>query len=173
MKLTLNKKQLDYISDLARKRHDAKSGSFRNSSMNISGEKNNSFEETLRIDKQYATHFIGLVGEYAWSLYSGEAVDEEIYAVRDGGEDFKGIEVKTITYMGNGEPELKITQREYEDRKKPKKYVLVRFDIKNKEVEILGTITRYMFDKEKKEKKYGRFLPKNFVVPVSKMRKLK
>ena len=139
----------------------------------MSEEKNVQFEDIFSVDKQYMPHFLGLVGEYAWSKYSGEPVDEEIYSVRDGGEDFKGIEVKTITYTGKGEPELKITQKEYEARKKPKKYVLVRFDIKNQEVEILGTITRYMFDKKKKKKKYGRYLPNNYVVPVSEMRKLK
>lgn len=173
MKFELTKANLSYLFNLAKQRHDAKHSSFRNASRIMSDEKNEAFEDLFKIDKQYMPHFLGLVGEYAWSKYSGEPLDETIYAVRDGGEDFKGVEVKTITYMGAGEPELKITQKEYEARKKPNKYVLVRFDLKSKVVEILGTITRYMFDKEKVSKKYGRFLPNNFVVPVSKMRKLK
>ena len=173
MKIKLKKAELKYLFDLAKKRHDAKDPSFRNKSRIMPKDKNESFEDLFKIDKQYMPHFLGLVGEYAWSQYSGESADEEIYDVRDGGEDFKGIEVKTITYMGYGEPELKITQKEYEERKVPNKYVLARFDMKNKEVEILGTITRYMFDKKKKEKKYGQRLPNNFVVPVSEMRKLK
>ena len=119
------------------------------------------------------SHFLGLVGEYAWSKHTGEELDTKIYSVRDSGQDFKGIEVKTITYMGPGEAELKITQKEYEERKPPKKYVLCRFDTKNVEIEILGTITRYMFDKKKTSKKYGRFYPNNYVVKLSDMRKLK
>jgi len=172
MKFKLLDYQLEYIYNLAKQRHDAKNISFRNASQIMNTEKSESFEAEFKIDKQYMSHFLGLVGELAWSLLSGDPVDEKIYKVRDVGEDFKGIEVKTITYMGEGEPELKIKVEEYE-KKTPKKYVLVRFDLYNREVEILGTITRKMFDKHKVQKKYGRFLPNNYVVPVSKMRKVK
>lgn len=173
MKIKLSDSELNYIYNLAKKRHDAKHESFRNSSQIIPEAKKDAFKSIYDIDQEYMPHFLGLVGEYAWSKYSGEPLDEEIYSVRDNGEDFKGIEVKTITYIGKGEPELKITVKEYQSRKAPEQYVLCRFDMQNSQIEILGDITRENFDKEKKEKKYGRFLPKNFVVPLSKMRKLK
>ena len=172
MKIKLNKEQLEYIYNLAKKRHDAKHQSFRNASQIMPEDKRDSFNSVYNIDKQYMPHFLGLVGEYAWSQHTGEAVDEEIYDVRDGGEDFDGVEVKTITYMGKGEPELKITQKEYEERKVPNLYVLTRFDIKNTEVELLGTISRESFDDIKVEKQYGSHLPKNYVVPVSKMKEI-
>lgn len=172
MKIQLNKKQLGYLYNLAQLRHNAKHESFRNASKIIPKHKEDDFVNLMKLDKEYMPHFLGLVGEFVWSQHSGEELDEEIYSVRDGGEDFNGVEVKTITYMGDGEPELKITQKEYEARKKPKKYVLARFDMSTGTVEILGTITRYMFDKHKISKKYGRFLPNNYVVPLSKMRKI-
>lgn len=115
-------------------------------------------------------HFIGLLGEMVWSIHSGQVLDENIYAVRDGGEDFDGVEVKTITYFGNGEPELKIPVKEYTLRDKVSMYVLVRVDVKHpSSVEILGTISRDQFDLVKSKKKYGKYKPTNYTVPVSKM----
>lgn len=171
MEFKLTKKQLSYVYNLAKQRHNAKHKSFRNATQIVPEDKGNVFEKQFKIEKEYMPHFLGLVGELAWSLHTGEAVDENIYNVRDGGEDFKGIEVKTITYDGDGEPELKIKVSEY-GSKTPEKYVLVKFDLKSKVVKILGTISRDSFDKEKKEKKYGRFLPNNYVVPLSLMEKI-
>jgi hypothetical protein len=159
---------MSYVYKLAKQRHDAKHKSFRNASQIVPEHRGNDFERQFKIEKEYMPHFLGLVGELAWSLYTGEPVDENIYSVRDGGEDFHGVEVKTITYSGDGEPELKIKVSEYES-KRPEMYVLVKFDLSSKEVTILGTISRTAFDDKKVEKKYGRFLPKNYVVPLSVM----
>ena len=146
--------------DLARKRHDAKDISFRNSS--VIGKQ----------ESEYDPHTIGVLGELAWSKYSGQEIDSNIYSVRDSGEDFPRTEVKSITYTGKGEPELKIKKTEYESRKPPALYVLVQINKKylNK-AQILGTISRASFDELKKEKQYGKNMPINYIVPLSVMGK--
>lgn len=164
MIIQLTKKQLEKAIDIGKQRHEAKHVSFRNRSIYSSN------DGLFGYPKEYSPHIIGAIGEMGWSIYSGEVIDTAIYSVRDSGQDFDELEVKTITYFGNGEPELKIQKREY-DKKKPKKYVLARFDLKDK-IEILGEITRDNFDLHKKEKRYGRTNPLNYIVPLSKMEKL-
>ena len=163
MKISLNKKQIKKAIELAMKRHDSKNKSFRSKGTLINIDEKN-FKD---LEKQYLPHLIGVIGEMAWSIATGQSMDESIYSVRDLGEDFKDTEIKTITYFGDGEPELKIKVSEYE-KKIPKLYVLIRFDMK-KTVEILGTITRESFDLVKKKKKYGAGKPMNYIVPISKM----
>ena len=170
MKFKLTKKQLNYALDLAMRRHDAKHKSFRNKDTERFRNDNKSrMSEKFKVDFQYMAHFLGVIGELGWSLATGEAVDENIYAVRDDGQDFEGIEVKTITYMGAGEPELKIPVYEYDKRQPPKVYVLTRFNSNISEVDVLGKITRKDFDKCKKKKQYGIGKPLNYIVPLSKM----
>jgi len=168
MKIKLTDKQLEEALSLAMQRHDAKSKSFRNrTTEEFMNEAKSKLASTAKVDYQYMAHYLGVIGEMAWSLFTGEPVDTNIYAVRDDGEDFKGVEVKTITYCGPGEPELKITVKEYTQRKPPKMYVLVRFNMEKNETEVLGTITRQKFDRECKTKQYGRGKPMNYVVPAS------
>jgi len=114
---------------------------------------------------------LGVIGELGYALATDQKVDEEIYSVRDSGQDFEGVEVKTITYMGAGEPELKITVKEYDQRTPPELYVLTRFNLKKHEVEVLGQITREKFDLFKEKKRYGMNLPMNYIVPASAMDK--
>ena len=172
-KFKLNHEQLDYALDLAMKRHDAKDVSFRNKDVaKFMNDGKEEMSSEFKVDKQYMAHFLGVIGELGYALATDQKGDEEIYSVRDSGQDFDGVEVKTITYMGRGEPELKITVKEYEQRTPPKLYVLTRWDIKNKVVEVLGQITRDKFDEVKQEKQYGPYLPKNYIVPASKMEKL-
>jgi|TARA_B100000401_G_scaffold201027_1_gene135536 hypothetical protein len=173
MKFKLDKKQLNYALGLAMKRHDAKHSSFRNKdTTRFMNDSKGQMSEKFSVDKQYMAHFLGVIGELGYSLATGETIDENIYSVRDDGQDFEGVEVKTITYMGSGEPELKITVKEYEQRKPPKLYVLTRFNLKNNEVEVLGRITRPQFDKVKIKKRYGARLPMNYIIPLSKMEKM-
>ena len=173
MKFKLNKEQLEYALDLAMRRHDAKHSSFRNKTTEkFRNENKSKMSEKFKVDFQYMAHFLGVIGELGYSLVTGEDVDEEIYAVRDGGQDFDGVEVKTITYMGAGEPELKIPVGEYERRIPPNSYVLVRFDLNRNEVDVLGQITRSNFDEKKKKKQYGRNKPLNYIVPLSSMERL-
>lgn len=170
MKFKLTKKQLNYALSLAMQRHDAKHTSFRNKDTNrFMNESKGSLSEKFSVDKQYMAHFLGVIGELGYSLATGESVDENIYSVRDDGQDFEGVEVKTITYMGSGEPELKITVKEYEQRKAPKLYVLTRFNLKSNEIDVLGKITRKSFEKKKVKKRYGARLPENYIVPLSYM----
>ena len=74
--------------------------------------------------------------------------------------------------MGRGEPELKITVKEYDRRTPPKLYVLTRFDSSTGVIDILGKITREEFDQVKVRKRYGAKLPQNYIVPLSKMERL-
>ena len=170
MKFKLTKKQLNYALSLAMQRHDAKHTSFRNKDTDrFMNESKGSLSEKFSVDKQYMAHFLGVIGELGYSLVTGEPVDENIYSVRDDGQDFDGVEVKTITYMGSGEPELKITVKEYDQRKPPELYVLTRFNLKNNEIDVLGKITRGEFDQRKVKKRYGARLPQNYIVPLSHM----
>ena len=173
MKYKLSDEQLQYALELAIKRHDAKDESFRNKDTGrFMNESKSKMSKGFKVDKQYMAHFLGVIGELGYALATDQKVDEEIYSVRDSGQDFDGVEVKTITYMGYGEPELKITTKEYGRRTPPKLYVLTRFNIKNNEVEVLGRITRESFDLLKKKKQYRPNLPVNYIVPLSKMEKL-
>jgi len=173
MKFKLTKKQLGYALDLAMRRHDAKHKSFRNKDTEKFRNDNKSrMSEKFKVDFQYMAHFLGVIGELGYSLATGEEVDEEIYAVRDSGQDFDGVEVKTITYMGAGEPELKIPVYEYDKRTPPNLYVLTRFNSNLNEIEVLGQISRKEFDRSKKKKRYGANKPLNYIVPLSSMEKL-
>ena len=167
MIISLTKEEVSFAKKLAKKRHDAKHISIRNKGALMENNLANG-------GSQYDSHTIGLIGELAYSKFSGESIDENIYFKNPDpkGQDFENLEIKTITYFGSGEPELKITQKEYL-AKNPKLYVLARVN-KNKldSVELLGRISRVKFDKLKVEKKYGRFYPSNWIVPLSKMQQL-
>lgn len=170
MKFKLSREQLNYALNLAVKRHDAKHSSFRNKDVEeFRNESKNKLSEKFKVDHQYMSHFLGVIGELGWSLVSGDTLDENIYSVRDDGQDFEGIEVKTITYMGAGEPELKITLKEYEQRKPPELYVLTRFNLRKNEIDVLGKISRETFDEVKTKKRYGYNKPMNYIVPLSEM----
>jgi hypothetical protein len=170
--ITITKKETNYILDLAKKRHDAKPNSIKNTGILINRNLSNPIEN-------YLPHFIGIVGEYAWAKHTNRFVDEEIYEIRDS-EDFDGEEIKTITYYGFGEPELKIKVTEFHC-KEPKKYILARTnkdkilkslinnDEKDIDVELLGIISRDDFNKKKTKKQYGANNPLNYVVSLSNM----
>ena len=166
MKIIFNKEQLKKAIEIAVARHEAKDKSFRTKDIYFNKEKN-----SLGIANEYMPHLIGVVGEMAWAILNNLNLDEGIYKVRDCGEDFDGVEIKTTTYFGYGEPELKIKQQEFY-KKTPNTYVLVRVNPKNLDTEILGKITRKNFENLKVVKKYGENLPVNFVVPLSKMEKI-
>jgi len=173
--ITIKNKEINYIISLAKKRHDAKPSNIKNSGILIDRDLNNPLEN-------YLPHFIGLVGEYAWAKHTNKNIDENVYEIRDD-EDFNGEEVKTITYYGTGEPELKVKVQEY-NNKKPIKYILARTNKDNilkalnsnsqktLEIELLGEICRSDFENRKTKKRYGQYNPDNYVVPLSKMNKL-
>jgi hypothetical protein len=168
----INNDEIKFALDLAKKRHDAKPNSIRNTGILIDRDKNNPL-------LNYLPHLIGIFGEMAWAKYTNRKVDEAIYSIRDS-EDFEGEEVKTITYFGSGEPELKIKVTEY-NTKKPNNYILVRTskqkieqilfeNIEEIDVELLGYISRKDFDQKKTKKQYGYNNPLNYVVSLSQMK---
>jgi hypothetical protein len=167
MKIKFNPEQLQKAVDTAIARHEAKNISFRNKSIYFPQKKNE-----FGIPNEYAPHLIGVLGEMAWATVKGVPIDEKIYKVRDKGEDFRGVEIKTVTYFGRGEPELKVKVKEFH-KKHPQVYVLMRVDPNTLEVELLGKISRKKFDDLKKVKRYGAKLPDNYIVPLSLMDEIK
>ena len=157
-------KEVSYAYEEGKKRHYAKHESFREKgAVKIKDAKTN-----------YESHSIGFLGELAWAKFTDQEVDTSIYEVRDSGEDFVGTEVKTITYYGEGEPELKIPKAEFEKRSSVKNYVLVRANKNNlNAVELLGTISRKDFFDKKSIKQYKKNYPINYVVPLSLMNSVK
>lgn len=173
MKIKLTNKQVTFALSTAIQRHNAKHESFRNK--DTEEFLNKSKEELCKkagVDVQYMSHYIGVLGELAWAIATGQEIDKNIYSVRDSGEDFAGVEIKTITYFGEGEPELKIPVTEYEKRTNIDIYVLARVSTKRNEVELLGMISKEDFDKNKQKKRYSANKPLNYVVPLCKMRLL-
>jgi len=168
MFINFSKDELNYAINLGTKRHSAKDISFRNSGR-IKIQSDVVIES---VDPQYYPHIIGVFGEMAYSKLIDEPIDTNIYAVRDSGEDFAGTEVKTITYFGSGEPELKIPHKEYKARN-VQTYVLARIDKKDlAKIELLGRISRNEFEKKRVSKQYGPNYPENWVVPLSEMERL-
>ena len=156
--IRIEEDELAKIYSLAKQRHNAKDKSFRDTGILIPNPKS-----------VYAPHTIGLLGEFAWGKHTHQLVDSAIYEVRDEGEDFKDTEVKTLTYFGKGDPELKIKKQEFLS-KHPSLYVLTRVDKKNlTKVELLGTISREDFAKKKREKRYSSNNPLNYVVSLADM----
>jgi len=150
--------EVNELIHLAKKRHNAKDSSFRHKHCLVKNAKSTA-----------VPHEIGILGEEAYGRYVGLDIDREIYDVRDDGSDFEGIEVKTVTYFGSGEPELKVPVKDWDGKHKDiKKFVLARISLKDyKRVELLGEITRDQFNKLKKEKVYGPNKPLNYIVPAS------
>lgn len=171
MIINLSPEQLRKCKNLAVARHDAKAATFRNRTTKIFRNKaKDDLAIATGLDVQYMAHFIGVLGEMAWAIHSGQELDTQIYAVRDNGEDFPGVEIKAITYSGLGEPELKIPQKEYDTRTDVQLYVLVRINTTEpEEVEILGSIDRDVFEALSEQKQYGPNKPINYVVPLSMM----
>lgn len=157
-------KEVSYAYEEGKKRHYAKHESFREKgAVRIKDAKTN-----------HESHSVGFLGELAWAKFTDQEVDTAIYEVRDSGEDFAATEVKTITYHGEGEPELKIPKAEFEKRSSVKNYVLVRVNKNNlNAVELLGTISRKDFFDKKNVKQYKKNYPINYVVPLSLMNSVK
>jgi hypothetical protein len=166
--IELTNDQVSECVSLGTSRHAAKHSSFRNK--NRWNSRKTSKVGRHKIAAEFEPHILGVLGEMAWSLHSSQELDRNIYEVRDDGEDFPSLEVKTLTYFGKGEPELKIPVTEFVERDKVKIYVLARVDLKRpEEVELLGQIDRAVFNILKTKKKYGQHLPTNYIVKLSEM----
>lgn len=96
-------------------------------------------------------HYIGVLGEWCWSVLSGHPIDIETIGRGDDGTDFPGgIQVKGADQENM--PNLLIPESQY-DRKVADHYVLVW--VREKTGLILGRITREKMDQVKKFVKQG------------------
>jgi hypothetical protein len=164
MKVLLNDRQIEMAREFAQRRHEAKSGSFKNSGILTDIKKKTLVEEYI-YDRLHKPHFLGLLGEMAYATAVGKKIDTKIYSVRDTGADVGEAEVKTSTFLGVG-VELKILQKEFET-KSPKKYILTRLNENRfNEVELVGEISREDFAKHKTIKQYGPNSPINYIVGI-------
>ena len=94
MTIQLTEKELTWCEGQAQKRHDKKNMRFRNTGIlmeNVNSSKH----------KFYLPHLTGIVGEKAYGKLIGAEVDTRLYDVRDDGEDFKGVEVKSRIRIKN------------------------------------------------------------------------
>lgn len=160
--IKLTRKQYNECLKLAKDRHNSKHEKIRNK---------NTFMKAPK--KDYYPHLIGILGEMAWAIHTGQSIDSNIYkSCKKHRQDFVDTEVKTTTYFGDGEPELKISKKEFK-KKQAKLYVLARVSLKKlTEIQILGTITHNRFLRRRKTKRYGKKYPFNWVVPLSKMEEI-
>lgn len=164
MRVVLEDHQIEFARELAKRRHEAKSISFKNSGILTDTNKTTLVEEYI-YDKRHKPHFLGLLGEMAYALVTNQKVDTKIYSVRDSGFDVGNVEVKTSTWNGSN-IELKIKQREFET-KCPAKYVLARANETNFNViELIGQITREDFNRFKIAKQYKPTNPVNYIVGI-------
>tara|TARA_R110000803_G_scaffold110897_1_gene179353 strand:+ start:489 stop:959 length:471 start_codon:yes stop_codon:yes gene_type:complete len=140
MNITLTDKQILYCKDLAMKR---------SGSVNHAETKNsiNCFKEM----PGWHRHYVGALGEMAYSIYSGKEIDTTTIGRGDDGTDFdNGVDVKTST--SKYKPNLLIFKKQFE-RKFAKNYVLAW--LKLPVVELIGTISRDDFNEHKEIKNFG------------------
>jgi hypothetical protein len=122
-------------------------------------------------DKKYRPHFLGIIGEIAYAKFIGGEINEEIYHNHgdDGRGDVGNVEVKASTWRGD-DIELKVTQREYNTKQRPDKYVLVRVSEKTPSiVELVGEVSVSRFEAEKKIKQYRPDAPINYIMSAEEL----
>ena len=117
-------------------------------------------------EPKHRSHFLGLLGELAYAKFVGGEINEEIYFNRgdDGRGDVGSAEVKASTWKGD-DIELKVTQREYNNKERPEKYVLVRVSERTPSmVEMVGEESAERFEAEKRVKQYRPGYPVNYIM---------
>lgn len=139
--VTINQQEREWCYDLAMKR---------SGSMNHADTKNS--RNFFKDKPNWYRHYVGAVGEYAYSKVSGEEVDYKTIGKGDKGFDFgDGIDIKTKA--SEYKPDLILNAIQYE-RKNPKTYVLVwirtpKQKLEETEVELVGWIHREDFEIKK------------------------
>ena len=162
IKLTCSKKQQEYLRTIAANRHEAKHIGIKNSGILTPQSRKTKLNDFL-YHFTHKPHYIGVAGEFAYSVITCQDIDEKIYDIRDTGFDVGRAEIKTSTWGGE-DIELKIKKTEYE-LKHPDKYVLMYLNENSFEtIYCIGEISREDFDKYKVEKQYGPKNPINYVV---------
>ena len=117
-------------------------------------------------EPKHRAHYLGLLGELAYAKFVGGEINEEIYFNRgdDGRGDVGSAEVKASTWKGD-DIDLKVTQREYNNKERPEKYVLVRVSERTPSmVEMVGEVSAERFEAEKRVKQYRPGYPVNYIM---------
>jgi len=140
MKIKLTPEQMQWCKDLAIKR---------SGSMNHSETKNSI--NCFKTRDGWHRHYVGALGELAYSIHSGKKIDTSIIGRGDDGTDFdNGVDVKTSS--SKYRPDLLIFKKQY-DRKIADSYVLAWLQLPT--VELIGSISRTKFDELKEIKNFG------------------
>ena len=140
MIIKLTDKELDWCKDLAMKR---------SGSMNHADTKNSS--NFFKRKPAWWRHYIGVIGEFAYSKHTGEKVDILTIGKGDSGSDFKyGVDVKSSN--SKNRPPLLLFANQFK-RKVAKHYVLAW--VKENSVELIGHIKRKKVIELKEIKDFG------------------
>jgi hypothetical protein len=140
MIITLTNEQIEWCKNLAIKR---------SGSMNHSDTLNS--QNFLKQKPSWYRHYVGVLGELAYSIHTGQAVDETTIGKGDSGIDFEdGVQVKASDTVNK--PNLMFPVSQF-NRKIAKNYVLAW--VKLPEVELIGRITREKILEVKTTKDYG------------------
>lgn len=156
IRMTPGQDALDKSWDFARKKCQAKHPDIR--------DKDNFHEG--REERAYS-HFIGNLGECAFSAITGVPMNEEVFSHGDG-IDFGTVEVKGSTWQRDN-IELKVEIPEWH-KKKAKYYVLTRVNPTTYQVQLLSYISREEYDKAKRVKNYGHV--DNYIVGLGDMHQI-
>lgn len=106
-------------------------------------------------DSHMESFFAGKIGEIAYSKYCGKPYNFEFYRFSgDGGMDFEGTQVKTVTWKGANK-QLKVGCKSLENPD-VSKYVLMFFDpaTGGTEASIVGTVSKENLLKKGIKKEY-------------------
>ena len=140
MIITLTEQQLEWCKDLAMKR---------SGSMNHADTKNSS--NFFKSKPAWWRHYIGVIGELAYSIHTGEKVGVLTIGKGDSGYDFKyGVDVKCSN--SKQRPDLLLNANQFK-RKKANHYVLAW--VQENTVELIGHIKRTKATELKEIKDFG------------------
>jgi hypothetical protein len=140
MTITLTEEQMQWCKDLAMKR---------SGSMNHAETKNSI--NCFKGKEGWHRHYVGALGELAYSLYIGKEVDTTTIGRGDSGTDFDN-EVDIKTSASKYKPDLLIFKKQFE-RKIAETYVLAWLQLPA--VELIGSISRAKFIEFKEIKNFG------------------
>jgi hypothetical protein len=108
-------------------------------------------KKKYKTSSRFENHFIGKLGEMAYGKEISQAVNLEHFHDRgDGGCDFEGVQVKTITWAGANK-QLKVDKNDASlTNKEIQKFVLLYADLQagGTEVYLVGEISKKNFLKK-------------------------
>ena len=123
----------------------------RSGSMNHADTKNS--QNFIKDKQPWWRHFIGVVGEMAYSIYSDYPIDQTTIGRGDSGVDFpNGVQVKASDTVLK--PNLMFPVSQF-NRKIARTYVLVWVFPTGHQAEIIGSISREDIEKHRTEHDFG------------------